>query len=323
MLMVRRGLFILCLVFAVGIGAYLVTTRQRPTSEAVPAPTSASAAESVEPVVAAPTHEEVVLPTSSAGQLTPPPSPASSAPATTAASKVTTKAAAKATTAAKPATTAPVVPVTGPQPGGRVDCSQVACVALTFDDGPNSSTTLQVVNALNSQNIPATFFMLGSMAQSNPSVVATIAANPRFEIGNHSVNHPNLTTLSSAQVSSQITSATATLTRLSGRRITLFRPPYGSHNATVDAACRTSGQAVILWSVDTLDWQNRNAATTTAKAVAGAKAGSIILMHDIHPSTAAAVPGLINQLRAKGFVLVTVSELLGAPVAGRTYTQRG
>ena len=192
MLMVRRGLFILCLVFAVGIGAYLVTTRQRPTSEAVPAPTSASAAESVEPVLAAPTHEEVVLPTSSAGQLTPPPSPASSAPATTAA----TKAAAKATTAAKPATTAPVVPVTGPQPGGRVDCSQVACVALTFDDGPNSSTTLQVVNALNSQNIPATFFMLGSMAQSNPSVVATIAANPRFEIGNHSVNHPNLTTLS-------------------------------------------------------------------------------------------------------------------------------
>jgi peptidoglycan/xylan/chitin deacetylase (PgdA/CDA1 family) len=199
----------------------------------------------------------------------------------------------------------------------------VACVALTFDDGPNSGTTLQVVNALTSQNIPATFFMLGSMAQANPSVVARIAANPRFEIGNHSVSHPNLTTLGASQVSSQVTSATATLSRLTGRKITLFRPPYGSHNATVDTACRTAGQSLILWDVDTLDWQNRNAATTTARAVSQARAGSIILMHDIHPSTAAAVPEIVAQLRGRGFVLVTVSELLGSTVPGKAYTRRG
>ncbi len=225
----------------------------------------------------------------------------------------------------KPTTkpTASSAPATAPVPPGRVDCAAVACVALTFDDGPNSGTTLQIVDSLTRANAPATFFMLGSMAQSNPGVVAKIAANPRFEIGNHTVSHPNLKTLSAAAVSSQVNGAATTLTQLSGRPVKLFRPPYGNRNATVDAACKAAGEAIILWDVDTEDWKNRNTATTTSKAVSGARAGSIILMHDIHPSTAAAVPGIITQLRAKGFVLVTVSELLGGTAPGTAYMRRG
>ena len=109
----------------------------------------------------------------------------------------------------------------------------------------------------------------------------------------------------------------ATISQLSGRKITLFRPPYGNHNSTVDAAARNAGVAIIIWDVDTEDWKNRSTATTTSRAVSGARSGSIILMHDIHPSTAAAVPGIVAQLRAKGFVLVTVTELLGATTPGK------
>lgn len=204
-----------------------------------------------------------------------------------------------------------------------MDCAAVKCVALTFDDGPNSGTTLQVVDGLTKAGAPATFFMLGQMAQANPAVVAKIASNPRFEIGNHSVSHPNLNTLSAASVASQINGATATISQLSGRKITLMRPPYGNHNSTVDATARSAGQAIIIWDVDTEDWKNRSTATTTSRAVSGARSGSIILMHDIHPSTAAAVPGIVAQLRAKGFVLVTVTELLGSTTPGKTYMQRG
>jgi peptidoglycan/xylan/chitin deacetylase (PgdA/CDA1 family) len=223
----------------------------------------------------------------------------------------------------KPVNGTAAVPPAAPQPVGRVDCSVVRCVALTFDDGPNAGTTLQIVNTLTERQIPATFFMLSSMAQANPAVVRKIAANPRFEIASHTVSHPNLTKLSASAVAMQVTSANSTLSELSGRTITLFRPPYGNHNAAVDAVVRSVGQAVIIWDVDTEDWKNRNAATTTARAVSGARSGSIILLHDIHASTAAAVPGIIDQLRARGYVFVTVSELLGPTVPGKTYLRRG
>ncbi len=295
---------------AVGLGACATQPLPRAVGTTVPAPSMPAAtvrATTAEPTPAAPT---ITRPSE-----TP----------TAAASTVTTTRPAQPTASAAPASSAPVVvvPADGPVPTGWVDCAAVRCVALTFDDGPNTGTTVQIIDALTKAGAPATFFMLGSMAQNNPAIVARIAANPRFEIGNHTVSHPNLNTLGAGAVNAQINNGAATLKGLSGRPVTLFRPPYGHHNATVDAACRAAGQALIIWDVDTEDWKNRNTATTTARAVGGARAGSIILMHDIHPSTAAAVPGIVAQLRAKGFVLVTVSELLGRPAPGVTYLRRG
>ena len=80
--------------------------------------------------------------------------------------------------------------------------------------------------------------------------------------------------------------------------------------------------AGVLWDVDTEDWKNRDAATTTQRAVDGAHPGAIILMHDIRPSTVDAVPALVDTLRSRGFTLVTVPQLLADPVPGGVYTHR-
>jgi peptidoglycan/xylan/chitin deacetylase (PgdA/CDA1 family) len=83
----------------------------------------------------------------------------------------------------------------------------------------------------------------------------------------------------------------------------------------------TRGLAQVLWDVDTQDWLNRDVATTTQRVLAGVRPGAIVLMHDIHPSTVEAVPGIVDSLRAAGYTLVTVPQLLGPDLEpGRTYT---
>ena len=100
---------------------------------------------------------------------------------------------------------------------------------------------------------------------------------------------------------------------------TVFRPPYGSY----DKVTRTVvGQPIILWDVDTLDWKTRSADATVAAAVGGAKAGSIVLMHDIHAPTVDAVPRIVAGLRERGFTLVTVSQLLGPREPGSVSSRR-
>lgn len=107
-----------------------------------------------------------------------------------------------------------------------------------------------------------------------------------------------------------------------GQRTTLMRPPYGATNQTVRSVEGRLGLAEILWSVDPQDWKDRNTATVTQRVLAAAKPGAIVLMHDIHPTTVAAAPAIIDGLRKRGYRLVTVSQLLGKPTPGRTYSSR-
>ncbi len=329
MLNVRRRLCAATIVLGLGLSACATQTvaTRGPVTEATPS--IASSPVSPSPSAAVPSPSATTpSPESTPSPSEPPSTTPSVVPTPSTATKKPVPAATTATPRPKQSTASadapvPVTSVTGGTvPGRLVDCSVSKCVALTFDDGPNSSSTVQIIDALTRANAPATFFMLSSMAAANPGVVARIAANQRFEIANHTVSHPNLNQVSAATIRAQVSGSAVTLSQLSGRKITLFRPPYGNRNPTVVGECRGSGQALVLWDVDTEDWKNRNAATTTARAVQGAKAGSIILLHDIHPSTAAAIPGMVAQLRAKGFVLVTVSEVLGGTTPGNTYSRR-
>ena len=90
-------------------------------------------------------------------------------------------------------------------------------------------------------------------------------------------------------------------------------------NAKVHAAAKRAGLPMVLWNVDTLDWQTRNTAKTVAAALKGTRRGSIILVHDIHKWTVEAIPGIIDGLRAKGYTFVTVSTLLGKTKPGHKY----
>ncbi len=201
------------------------------------------------------------------------------------------------------------------------NCLVVRCVALTFDDGPIADTR-RLLGILASAGVKATFFDVGEMAAQSPDAVrAELAAG--HEVGNHSWSHPQLTRLSDGQVGDQVDRTAQELASIDGLHPMLFRPPYGAVNGRVRALLAAQGDPVILWSVDTLDWLHRNADSVYRRAVEGARPGSIVLMHDVHPTTIDAVPRIIAELTRRGYTFVTVSELYGGSLEpGAIYSGR-
>lgn len=208
----------------------------------------------------------------------------------------------------------------GANQGPAVDCAVLKCLALTFDDGPNEATTPRLLETLSREQVPATFFMQGASIAVHPDTVRQVADTPGMEIATHSATHPDLTGVTSERLTRELVEPADQIEEVTGERPTLMRPPYGSENEAVREAAGVAGQAVILWSIDTLDWQTRDAAATAETTLAEAEPGAIALMHDIHPSTVDAVPEIVQGLKDEGYTLVTVSELLGQPEPGVAYT---
>lgn len=206
----------------------------------------------------------------------------------------------------------PVEAVTVP----KTDCTKVKCVALTFDDGPGPKTT-KVLDALKTADARATFFVVGPNTVARPQVLKRMSAEGH-EIGNHTWNHRLLTSLGEKAIQNELDSTDTAISKVVGHGPTVTRPPYGAKNATTNRLTRTP---VILWDVDTLDWKHRSTSKTVASALNDTRPGSIVLMHDIHPSTVAAVPKILSGLKKQGYHFVTVSELLESkhPKAGVAY----
>ena len=186
-------------------------------------------------------------------------------------------------------------------------------VALTFDDGPNPETTPMLLQELKAADVHATFFALGKNAQANQSIIKQEAAQGNV-VASHTWDHKDLVTLTAAQQKQEIMSAHDLINKITGQDVNIYRPPYGAYNKTTLAATPLSP---IIWGVDTEDWKLvGNTAGVVQNAVTHAHDGAIILIHDIHPWSVAAVPQIISQLKAKGFTFVTVPELLGAREGG-------
>ncbi|MEI2821296.1 MAG: polysaccharide deacetylase family protein [Marmoricola sp.] len=185
-----------------------------------------------------------------------------------------------------------------------VDCRQVKCVALTFDDGPGVATR-QILRTLKKYDAKATFFVLGKQAEAHPGFVRR-EVREGHQVGNHSWSHTELTKVSAATARSEFDRTDALLKRLIGDAPRFVRPPYGSTNATVAQAAK---RPMIMWNVDTIDWKTHNPASTLAEVKRSTKRGSIVLMHDVQPSTAQALPKVIEVLRKRGFHFVTLDEL--------------
>ncbi|GAA0922312.1 polysaccharide deacetylase family protein [Nonomuraea longicatena] len=206
--------------------------------------------------------------------------------------------------------------------GPRVDCRRAKCVALTFDDGPGDHTA-RLLDMLRRRGARATFFVVGQM------VVADREHNLRHmlldghELGNHSWSHEQLTALSPLGLKFQLKQTQAVVERMTGVRMYLMRPPYGSTDGRVADETRREGLAQILWNVDTFDWRDRSASLVAERAIK-AGPGSIVLMHDIHRTTVDAMPRILEVLSRRGFAFVTISELYGKhpPAPGRKYTER-
>lgn len=199
-------------------------------------------------------------------------------------------------------------------PGLRISRVNVPerLVALTFDDGPHGKLTPRILDILARHGAKGTFFVLGQNANRFPGILQRAVAEGN-EIGNHTWSHAKLTSCGREKLLSEMGRTRDAVIRATGKAPAVMRPPYGAINAsTIQTIYSAYGTPAILWDVDTNDWRKPGVQTVINRAVNGARPGSIILVHDIHPSTADAIEGIVEGLQARGFRLVTVSELIAA-----------
>lgn len=191
----------------------------------------------------------------------------------------------------------------------RATLQQKKYVALTFDDGPNPIQTEKILKTLDDFNAKATFFALSSNVNQNPQLAKKIV-DQGHELANHSVTHANLKAVKEKRAKKEIMDSQKTIQEITGAKPKLFRPPYGNFDDTAEELIGKSGQKIILWSVDTEDWKEKNSNAIYEKVKSHTNPGSIILMHDIYPTTADALPKILKYYQQQGYECVTVSELL-------------
>ena len=181
---------------------------------------------------------------------------------------------------------------------------------MTFDDGPSATLTPKLLDLLAAHHIKATFFVIGENVAEHPEIVSR-AAREGHEIANHSWSHPNLGKMSDESVRRQLRQTDDAIKSATGKRPTLMRPPYGSITAREKRWIHDEfGYDIILWDVDPYDWKRPGPAVVRARILKETRPGSIVLSHDIHPGTIEAMPSTFDELEAKGFKFVTVSELI-------------
>ena len=166
-------------------------------------------------------------------------------------------------------------------------------VGLTFDDGPNTGTTNQLVSTLRNAGATATVFPTGSNASSNPSLMQAYK-NAGLQIGNHSWDHPHLVNMSQSDIQSQLSRTQTAIQQTAGVTPTLFRPPYGETNQTLKNVESSLGLREIIWDVDSNDWNNASA-DAIRQAAARLTNGQIILMHDWPAATLQALPNILQR----------------------------
>lgn len=187
----------------------------------------------------------------------------------------------------------------------KINCKIDKCVALTFDDGPSFYTD-KLLDILKENEVKATFFVLGRSAKIQSDTISRMVLEGH-DIGNHSFDHKDLKTLNSDEVERQIKETNDLIAGISGYKLKLLRPPYGAYSKELITMI---DMPLILWSIDPEDWKDRDRDLVLAR-MSEARAGDIILAHDIYPSTIEAIPELITKLKARGLKFVSISDLVG------------
>lgn len=194
-------------------------------------------------------------------------------------------------------------------------------VALTYDDGPYTPVTNQILDTLEKHGGRATFFVVGSRVSEYKDCIKR-EAKLGCEIANHTYNHTILTSASSSTIVSEIEKTNDAVKKIAGVTPTLVRAPGGSVNSKVKA---NAGYPLINWSVDTLDWKNRNSSSVISNIKSDVRDGSIVLMHDLYTSTGNATVEIVPWLVKNGYQIVTVSEMMAVKgidmKSGELYTK--
>ena len=187
---------------------------------------------------------------------------------------------------------------------GSVINTSKKLVAITFDDGPGPYTN-QLVDILKDNKARATFFMLGSNLENYRSTVLNVYNNGN-EIGYHSYAHKNFKRQDLATIKEEFALSNEILKSITGTTFNLVRPPYGAINEEIKNALDAT---FILWNVDTEDWRHKDSEYLLNYVLEHINEGNIILFHDIHKTSVAAIEKILPVLYVEGYQLVTVSEL--------------
>lgn len=183
-------------------------------------------------------------------------------------------------------------------------------IAITFDDGPHGVNTPRLLDMLKKRGVKATFYVVGNMVKNRPDLLKRMI-DEGHEIGNHTVTHGNLARMSDSGLRKELQDAHDMIVEASGVAPKSMRPPGGSiKNDQKKLMLKEFGYPTILWSVDPEDWKRPGASVVTSRLVNGARPGGILLVHDLHAPTVDAMPSTLDQLLAKGYRFVTISELI-------------
>jgi peptidoglycan/xylan/chitin deacetylase (PgdA/CDA1 family) len=184
-------------------------------------------------------------------------------------------------------------------------------IAITFDDGPTGNEggrTERLLNGLKERGAHATFFLCGYRVTDFHSMMDRYLTEGH-EVGNHTMDHKILTTQTSDGGYNQAAANNDLIESYLGEKPTLMRPPGGYYDKSVRQVMKKLGLPIILWNVDTLDWQDRDADMVKQRILDGAEDGAIVLEHDLYETTVEGVLAAIDELQEQGYAFVTVSEL--------------
>lgn len=207
--------------------------------------------------------------------------------------------------------TSTAIAVVAATPSNAATCN--GYVALTFDDGPNPSNTMNLLNALRANGLRATMFNVGQNARNHPSLVrAQVEAG--MWIGNHSYTHPYMTRLSQDQMRSELSQTQSAIQAGGAPAPRLFRPPYGDTNATLQSVAASLGLRTITWDVDSGDWNNASTAQIVQRA-SSLQNGQVMLMHDQYQTTLQAIPQIAANLASRNLCAGMIDPNTGRAVA--------
>lgn len=182
-------------------------------------------------------------------------------------------------------------------------------IAISFDCAWGAEHTDELLKIMDEQDVKCTFFMVQFWAEKYPDYVKKIAA-AGHEIGTHSRTHPKMSELTKEQIQSELKTSCEEIENVTGKKVDLFRPPFGDYNDLLVETAKEMGLYTIQWDVDSLDWKNLSGQEIALRVVNGAKSGSIILCHNNGLHTADALPVILSTLKNKGYRFVPIGEMI-------------
>lgn len=187
--------------------------------------------------------------------------------------------------------------------------------SISFDAAWGNANTMKLLDLLDQYDVKATFFLVGIWVEKYPELVQEMARRGH-DVESHSTTHPHMPQLSDAKQREELRTVADRIEALTGKRPTLFRPPYGDYNDAVVTISREEGQECVQWNVDSLDWKNLGVEPMIARVTKKVSPGDIVLFHNDSKYILDALPAILDNYVKLGYKLIPISEIL---LPGDTY----